>query len=192
MTQWARAPQQRDQMVLFAERLDEAVPPEHAVRLLDEILSRLDWTKWEAAYHPRLGQPAIHPRVLSGVLLYGLMTRIRSSRALEEALVVRLDYRWLVEGRTIDHTTLSEFRRKHPAALKDLFVQICQIARKLGLLSLSRLAFDGTRVRANNRKSGTRTPEELREEQAECEAKFAEYAAQAEVEDSRDEEAFGL
>ena len=93
MTQWARAPQQREQMVLFAQRLDEAVPPEHAVRLLDEILARLDWTKWEAAYHQRLGQPAIHPRVLSGVLLYGLLTRIRSSRALEEALVVRLDYR---------------------------------------------------------------------------------------------------
>jgi transposase len=74
MTQWARAPQSREQMVLFAERLDEAVPSEHAVRLLDEMLSGLDWSKWEAAYHARLGQPAIHPRVLSSVLLYGLMT----------------------------------------------------------------------------------------------------------------------
>lgn len=192
MTQWARAPQQRDQMVLFAERLDEAVPPEHAVRLLEEILARIDWTKWEAAYHVRLGQPAIHPRVLSGVLLYGLMTRIRSSRSLEEALVVRLDYRWLAEGRTIDHTTLSEFRRRHPGELKELFVQICRIARELGLLSLARLAFDGTRVRSSNRRSGTRTPQELREEQAECEARFAEYAAAAEAEDARDEEVFGL
>ena len=192
MTQWAVAPQRREQMVLFAERLDEAVPPEHAVRLLDEILSRLDWTKWEAAYHQRLGQPAIHPQVLSGVLLYGLLTRIRSSRSLEEALVVRLDYRWLAEGRTIDHTTLSEFRRRHPAELKDLFVQICRVARELGLLSLQRLAFDGTRVRSSNRRSGTRTPQELREEQAECEAKFAEFAAAAEAEDARDEEVFGL
>jgi len=190
MTQWAVAPQRREQMVLFAERLDEAVPAEHAVRLLDAILSRLDWSQWEAAYHLRLGQPAIHPRVLSGVLLYGLLTRIRSSRALEEALVVRLDYRWLAEGRTIDHTTLSEFRRRHPAELKELFVQICRVARELGLLSLSRLAFDGTRVRSSNRRSGTRTPQELRAEQAECAAKFAEFAAEAE--DARDEEVFGL
>ena len=192
MTQWARAPQQREQMVLFAERLDDALPPEHAVRLLDEILSRIDWTNWEAQYHQRLGQPAIHPRVLSSVLLYGLMTRIRSSRSLEEALIVRLDYRWLAEGRTIDHTTLSEFRRRHPAELKDLFVQICRIARELGLLSLSRLAFDGTRVRSSNRRSGTRTPEQLRAEQAECEAIFDKFAAEAEVEDARDEETFGL
>lgn len=192
MTQWAGAPQQREQMVLFAERLDDALPRDHTVRLLDEILARITWTKWETAYHGRLGQPAIHPRVVTGVLLYGMMTRIRSSRALEEALVVRLDFRWLAEGRTIDHTTLSEFRRRHPAELKDLFVQVCQIARTMGLLSLQRLAFDGTRVRANNRRSGTRTPAELRLEQAECEAKFAAYQAQAEAEDARDEEAFGL
>jgi transposase len=192
MTQWSLAPQQRDQMVLFAERLDDALPPEHPVRLLDDILSHLDWRKWEARYDKRLGQPAIHPRVLSAVLLYGLMTRIRSSRSLEEALLVRLDYRWLAEGRTIDHTTLSEFRRRYLAELKDLFVQICRIARGMGLLSLSRLAFDGTRVRSNNRRSGTRTLHQLRAEQAECEAKFAEFAAQAEAEDVRDQETFGL
>lgn len=191
MTQWSRAPQSREQTVLFAERLDEVVPADHPVRLLDEILARVDWGPWEARYHGRLGQPAIHPRVLAGVLLYGLLTRIRSSRGLEEALRVRLDFRWLVEGRTIDHTTLSEFRRRHPAELKDLFLQICHIARAVGLLSLSRLAFDGTRVRSNNRRSGTRTPEQLRAEEAECAAKFAEYAAAAEAEDAREEEAFG-
>lgn len=192
MTQWARAPQSREQMVLFAERLDDALSPDHTARLLDEILSRIDWSPWEATYHPCLGQPAIHPRVLACVLLYGLLTRIRSSRALEEALVVRLDYRWLAEGRTIDHTTLSEFRRRHAAELKDLFVQICRIARELGLLSLQRLAFDGTRIRANNRRTGTRTPAELRQEQAAYEEKFAEFAAQADAEDARDEEVFGL
>lgn len=192
MTQWARAAQEREQMVLFAERLDDALPREHPVRLLDDILAGRDWSKWEARYHQRLGQPAIHPRVLSAVLLYGLMTRIRSSRALEEALLVRLDYRWLAEGRTIDHTTLSEFRRRYPAELKDLFVQICRVAQDLGLLSLSRLAFDGTRVRSNNRRSGTRTLEQLRAEQAECAAKFAEFAAEAEAEDVHEEEVFGL
>lgn len=192
MTQWAQAAQKREQMVLFAERLDDALPQKHPVRLLDDILSGVDWSKWEARYHQRLGQPAIHPRVLAAVLLYGLMTRIRSSRALEEALLVRLDYRWLAEGRSIDHTTLSEFRRRYSEELKDLFVQICRIARDLGLLSLSRLAFDGTRVRSSNRRSGTRTPEQLRAEQAECEAKFAEFAAQADAEDAHDEEVFGL
>lgn len=190
MTQWAEAPERREQLVLFAQRLDEALPPNHVVRLLDEILGRLKWSGWEAKYHLRLGQPAIHPRVLASVLLYGLLTRLRSSRALEEALVVRMDFRWLAEGRTIDHTTLSEFRRRHSAELKDLFVQVCQLACEMGLLTLQRLGFDGTRVRANNRRSGTRTPDQLRQERAELAAKFQELAAQAEAEDARDEELF--
>lgn len=189
---WASAPQRRDQMVLFAQRLDEVLPSGHVVRLLDEILGSeyLDWRDWEARYVERLGQPAIHPRVLASVLLYGLLTRIRSSRALEEALEVRLDFRWLAEGRGIDHTTLSEFRRRHGELLQKLFVQVGQVARRLGLLTLQRLAFDGTRVRSSNRRRGSRTPAELREEQAELQAKVTQLLAQAEAADAVEAETF--
>jgi len=190
MTRWAEAPEQRGQMVLYAQRLDEVLPLDHTVRVLDEILGQLDWSMWEGKYHLRLGQPPIHPRVLVSVLLYGLLTRIRSSRGLEEALLVRMDFRWLAEGRTIDHTTLSEFRRKHGAELKHLFVQVCLLARDLGFLSLARLGFDGTRVRSSNRRSGTRTPDELRKERDELAAKFDDLQQQAEAEDARDEELF--
>ena len=129
---WAKASERRDQLVLFPTRLDDAIELNHRVRMLDDILSRLDWTKWEADYDLRRGQPPIHPRILASVILYGLLVRIRASRALEEALQVRLDFRWLVEGRSIDHTTISEFRRKNAEALKDTFVQIAMIAREMG------------------------------------------------------------
>jgi transposase len=191
MTQWARPPQSREQLVLFAERLDDVVPQDHRVRLLDEILGQLDWSRWEAGYCVDRGQPAIHPRVLAGALLYGLLTRIRGSRPLEEALVVRLDFRWLVEGQTIDHTTLSEFRRKHRSQLKDLFVQIGLLARERGWLPLEQLAFDGTRVRASNRRRGTRTPDELRQMRAALAERFRELEAQMAEADGHDEELFG-
>jgi transposase len=111
MTQWAKPPECREQQVLFPLKLDDAVPTEHLVRLFDEILGRLDWSSWEACYHPYLGQPAIHPRVLASILLYGLLHRIRSSRLLERATQMQLDFRWLAHGHAPDHTTLSEFRR---------------------------------------------------------------------------------
>jgi transposase len=178
-------------MVFYSRRLDEVLPDEHCARLLDELLGQLDWSAWEASYHGRIGQPAIHPQVLASVLLYGLLTRIRSSRGLEDALQVRLDFRWLAHGHTIDHTTLSEFRRKHSAELRDLFVQVVQLAQGLDLVHFQRLGFDGTRVRANNRRSGTRTPEQLREECKELEQKFDDLQQQAEAEDAQDEELFG-
>lgn len=191
MTRWALPPEDRHQMVIFSRLLDDVVSAEHPVRLLDEILGRITWEKWEAHYHTHLGQPPIHPKVVAGVLLHGLLTGIRSSRRLEEALVERLDFRWLAEGRTIDHTTLSEFRRGFGTELKGLFVQVALIAREMELLPLTRLAFDGTRIKANNRRSGTRTPAELREMREELSRKYAELEQQAAAEDARQQHLFG-
>lgn len=188
MSYWAKPPQDREQLVLFEQRLDDAVPAEHPVRLLDEILGRLNWSAWEAVYHGRLGQPPIHPRVLASVLLYGLLKRTRSSRTLEEAVQVRVDFRWLAEGRSVDHTTLSEFRRKHSGELKDLFVQVALVARQMGLLPLTQLAYDGTRLRADNRRSGSRTPQELRELREKLGERFNELERRVEEADRREDQ----
>lgn len=191
---WAEAHSGRLQGVLFPERLDEAVPVEHPVRFLDELLSQLDWSRFEARYHNRLGQPAIHPQIVVSVILYGTLRGIRSSRALEEALRVRLDFRWLAHGHTLDHSTLSEVRRTFAEERKDLFVQANQLAQGMCGLTLRQLAFDGTRIRANNRRSGSRSVETLEKEfaaepalvtPAELEREFDELDAGLEQEDSQ-------
>ena len=190
MSRWMEPGLPRDQVVLFARRLDDAIAEDDPVRLLDEVLRELDWSEWEAAYDAKNGRRAVHPRVLASVLLYGLLQRVRSSRGLERALAMRLDFRWLAEDRKLDHTTISEFRRTRKEPLKRLFVQVCQTARELGFLQLVRVAYDGTRVRANNRRSGTRTPEELRCELEQLQRTFDEFHAAAESEDASDEQLF--
>jgi transposase len=191
---WAEPPESRTQTVIFAQSLDQTLPDDHVVRALDSILhsKHVNWAPWEALYHDHIGQPAIYPRVLVGVIVYGLLCRVRASRALEEALRVRLDFRWLAEGRRIDHTTISIFRRKHLGLTKDLMVQVCQAAREMGVLSLERLAFDGTRVRANNRRSGSRTPAELRKERDDLQRRCQELLEQAATEDAKEDEEFAL
>lgn len=186
MDYWSKAVETRDQLVLFPTRLDDVIGLDHPVRMLDKILGRLDWSTWEKGYNLHRGQPPIHPRVLAGVILYGLMKRLRSSRALEEALIVRNDFRWLVEGRTIDHSTLSEFRRQQGSCLKKLFVQVGLVAREAGLLTLEQLAFDGTRIRANNRRSGVRTPEDLRKWRAELAEEYSKREQRMSDEDARE------
>lgn len=92
---------------------------------------------------------------------------------------------------SIDHSTLSEFRRKHSEELRDLFVQVVLVGQEMGLVNFKRIALDGTRVRSNNRKSGTRTPEELREAKKTLQAEFDRLNQKADQEDAEDEEAFG-
>lgn len=181
----------RGQMILFAQRLDDAIAPDHGVRLLDSILGRVDWKPWEKQYKLRHGRPPIHPRIVAAAILYGIQKRIRTSRALEEALQVRIDFRWLVHGRAIDHTTLSNFRTSNADLLKNLFIQVVLIAKELGHLPLQSLGFDGTKMRSNNRRTGTRTPEQLRRTKAELAERFDELQRDAESADRADDELFG-
>ena len=39
---WAAAPQNRDQMVLFSHRLDDVLATDHTVRLFNDILGRME------------------------------------------------------------------------------------------------------------------------------------------------------
>lgn len=188
---WAKRECDREQVVLFPTRLDEAVDQNHIVRVLDAVLDRFDWKPLEKTYHQRLGQPPIHPRIISSVILYGLMCRIRASRRLEEALINRIDFRWLAYGMSIDHTTICEFRRNHPDQLRELFVQTVLIGHEMKLVEFQRIAFDGTHVRANNRKTGTRTPGQIRKMKEELQAEFDRLNEKADSEDAEDEELFG-
>src|SRR5271167_2523835 len=120
---WAEAPMLRQQMTLFAPTLDAMISSDDPVRLVDEVLARLDWSAWEAKYDRICGQPPIHPRVIASVILYGLCRRIRSTRKFQEACCYRYDFMWLVEGRQIDYTTFAKFRTRFGKELKDTFRQ---------------------------------------------------------------------
>lgn len=187
MDYWQKPPWERDQLVLFAPTLEERIPHDHPVRLIDEILETCDWSEWEAAYHGRRGQPPIHPRVLAGVLLYGLTRRIRSSRQLEYAVSHNIDFIWLVQGRSIDHSTLSVFRSKHRSQLKGLYRQINRLALALGLSRLAELAVDGTRVLASNNRGKTLTAGKIEALLAELDQQLEQALAETESADVLDE-----
>ena len=183
---WQDAPQPREQIVLFAQTLEQRIPEDHPVRILDEILSRLDWNEWEAEYHGKFGQPPIHPSVMCKVLLFGMIRRIRSSRQIEYNLGHSIDFMWLASGRTIDHTTLSEFRRKHPEQLKDLYRQMVRLAIKLGVAKLAELCIDGTRVLANASRHNTLTAAKVERLLAELDGQITTAMSELETNDTLD------
>lgn len=188
---WQDAPMPREQLVLIPTALEELIPPDHPVRLVDEILGSLDWSKWEATYHGSHGQPPIHPSVIAKVLLFALVRRIRSSRQIEYEVKHSIDFMWLTSGRRIDHTTLSEFRRKHTAGLRDIFKQMIKQAIDLKVANLAELCIDGTRVLADANKYKTWTTEKLTRALEQLDAQIAEALAELEVSDSLDADLLG-
>jgi transposase len=182
---WSEPFLDRERTRVFSPTLDSMINPDDPVRLVDEVLAGIDWSDWEAQYNGHRGQPPIHPRYIAGAILYGMYRGIRSSRKLEEACHYRFDFIWLVEGRHIDHTTFATFRTKFREPLKSLFRQIGRIAMTLGLIRLGEVAFDGTRVKANNSRYHTLTAKTLEEKLAALDDIFEGLLKDAEAAEAR-------
>lgn len=65
-----------------------------------------------------------------------------------------------------DHWTLNQFRQRHPKKLNDVFTQVLEAARRMGLARLGRVAIDSTRVAANASPDKSQRAESLRRERA--------------------------
>ena len=191
MGYWAWTPQARGQRVLIATTLDDVIPADHSVRLLADLLESLDWKTWENEYHGHRGKPPIHPRVLAGLWLYGLRRSIRSSRKLEYMSRNNVDFIWLAEGHTPDHSTLSAFRSNFDEQLNELFKQILRVAMKAGLLHLVDVGTDGTRVKANSNRFETWTDEAITATLSELTTAFEQKLAQIRKNDATEDTLFG-
>jgi transposase len=183
---WARPPYERSQLLLFSPSLDDAVPEGHAVRELDAILDGLEWDEFEQGYDGVRGQPPIHPRHMAAAILYGIICGVGGSRRLEEATRVRIDFMWLLQGMTIDHSTLAKFRTRFETALKTLFRQVNRKALRRMESRLAELIFDGTRMRANSDRHGARTAGWLERRLAELQRHMEEGLQQMGTTDLRD------
>ncbi len=191
MANWAQPKMQREQVKLFSPNLDAMIPNDHPVRPFDDILKFCDWTPWENHYCQAHGQPAIHPRIVAGVILYGLSRGIQKSRSLEYMLANNLDFMWLAEGRTIDHSTICGFRTKFESELKQLFRQVFQIALDTGLAKLETVALDATQVKANSSRHNTATAEAIKERLDRLDQMIERMFVEAEQADAEDPGLYG-
>jgi transposase len=118
------------------------------VFFLLDLAAELDLSEIHAYYgrkDPR-GEKGFDPRMLSLFLLYAYCVGTVSSRKTERACYEDLALRVLTGNQQPDHSRISDFRRRHLAALSGLFVQVLRLCQKAGLVSLGHVALDGTKV----------------------------------------------
>ena len=191
MSYWDTPPVDRHQIVLFAPTLDGVIAGDHPVRLFDEVLRELDWRDWEKHYCGVAGQPAIPPRVVASVILYGLSLGLRSSRKLQDSIGNRLDFVWLTEGREIDHSTICKFRTRFGPELKNLFKQVGRVAMGMGLIRLNQVSIDGTKVLAHNGRYNTGRTLDVEKALAELDKQVDQMLKEAEQADRAENSMFG-
>jgi transposase len=184
-------PYEPDQMLLMPPSLDEWVPDDHLARFVREVVGTLDLTAIEGTYSEERGYPPYHPRMMVGVLLYAYATGTYSSRKIARRLVEDVAMRFLAAGNQPDFRTLSEFRKRHSAALAALFTQVLRLCRRAGLVKLGQVAIDGTRMKANASKHKAMSYGRMSEQEAVLQAEIAELLRRAEQADRDEDTRYG-
>src|ERR687898_3586511 len=139
-----------DQLWLLPPSVHDLVPAGHVAHFVrDTVRETLDLAAILASYDEERGYPPYHPAMMVALLLYGYSRGVYSSRRIAQACEERVDFMAVTALNKPDFRTISEFRRRHLAALADLFVQVLAVCRRAGLVGLSHVAVDGTKLRAN-------------------------------------------
>lgn len=171
-----------DQAYLLPPSVRDVLGENHLCFFVHRVVERVEQSAFEQAYGDE-GHPAYHPALLLKVWLYAYALGVTSSRRLEQRVREDLAFRYLAGGATPDHWTLNEFRRRHPRALNDLFTQVVELARWLGMGRLGHVAIDSTRVAANASPARVETIEALRAERAKIRRRIRRWQKQCEASD---------
>jgi transposase/IS5 family transposase len=158
-------PYSPDQAYLLPPSVKDELGEDHLSMFLHRVVERLDMTECENAYSDEGGE-LYAPTLMLKVWLYAYALGITSARRLEQRIREDLGLRYLAGGQRPDNWALSAFRRRHGRALNDVFTQVVEMARELGLGRLGTVAIDSTRIRANASRDRIDTEQRLRNERA--------------------------
>lgn len=125
-------PYSPEQAELLPAHVKDVLAADHLCFLVHEVVESFDLSGFESEEEDAGGQRAYDPRLMLKVWLYGFGVNVRTTRKLEQRIREDLGFRYLAGGAAPDHKTLSEFHRRHRAAIVELFTQVLVLLRRAG------------------------------------------------------------
>jgi transposase len=185
-------PYSPDQDYLLPVSMREWLPEGHLAYFISDTIAALDLSEIEAVYEKEArGYPPYHPQMMTKVLFYAYCTGVFSSRKIARRLEEDVAFRVLAAENQPDFRTISDFRKRHLAALSALFEQVLLVCRQAGMARLGHIALDGSKVKANASKHKAMSYGRMKEETARLEAEIAALLAQAEQIDTAEDAEYG-
>ena len=126
------------------------LPAGDLVFFLLDTVRRLDLRRFYAPYEQETrGAPPFDPAMMACLLLYAYCVGVFSSRKIALACERNLAFIAIVGHERPDFRTISDFRKQHLEAFKDIFVHALRLAGEAGLVKLGNVATDGTKMQGN-------------------------------------------
>jgi transposase len=126
------------------------LPEGDLVFFLLDVVAKLDVSRFYALYEKETrGAPPFDPAMLVCLLLYAYSVGVFSSRKIALACERNLAFMAIVGEDRPDFRTISDFRKLHLEAFKEVFVQVVRLAGEAGLVKLGNVSTDGTKIQGN-------------------------------------------
>jgi transposase len=140
---------QRDQLFLMPVSMRDWVDQGHLAWFVIDVVGELD----TGALHRRPGgapgRPPYDPEMMCALVLYAYCCGMRSSRRIEDACRTDAALRVICGGLVPDHATIARFVVDQERSLEGLFVSGLRLCAAAGLVDLSVVALDGTKMAAD-------------------------------------------
>jgi len=172
-------------------RLEDALPPEHPVHLFVDLVESVDLSHFVIPSGPK-GEKPYHPHALFGILAWGYLHGVRSSRKLARLACQEATFVYLAGGGQPNYRTLARFRRENAAAFRTIFQETVVLALRLGLARLGHVALDGTKLKANTSKHKAMSYGRMRQREAQLREEIARLVEQAESQDTAEDQEYGI
>lgn len=136
----------RKQNQLLPPSLDELVPENHMVRVVDAVIDRLDISDILSTYRGG-GNSAFNPKMMLKVLVFAYLSNVYSSRRIEELLKRDIYFMWLAGMKRPDFRTINYYRGKRlKEGFDAVFTQVVELLHQEGFVSLKVQYIDGTKI----------------------------------------------
>src|SRR5260370_9890385 len=129
--------------------------------------------------------------MMATLLLYAYSQGVYSSRRIARGCEERLDFAAVTGMQRPDFRTISEFRKRHLAALSGLFRQVLKLCREAGLVKLGHVALDGTKIKANAGINKAMSYGRMKEAEPRLAAEVQRWLAEAAQTDKAEDRQFG-
>jgi transposase len=145
---------------LFPVNIFDRIPEHHPVRLISDVVDKLDISAITAEYKGG-GTTAFATSMMLKVLFYSYLSNIYSCRKIAKALdekrnAARIHFMWISGNSTPDFRTINNFRgqklKGHIHTLHTLFAEVVKMLQELQVLSLDIQYIDGTKIESASNK----------------------------------------
>ena len=157
-----------------------------------DTVPKLDLSRFYTPYEDESrGAPPFDPAMMVCLLLYAYCVGVFSSRKIAQACERNLAFIAIVGTERPDFRTISDFRKLHLAAFREVFVQVLRIAGEAGMVKLGNIATDGTKIQGNASRHKAMSYGYMRQEADRLREDIEALVTQAHQQDAADDAALG-